>query len=133
MAADPRSVVTAYVAAFNRGDLDALVALFAPDALVYGVLGFGGVDVARPIWRDLMQCLGMQLTIEAMAVDGDDVAVRYTERGRALREFRGIPASGRRYEIVAMEWFVVRDGLIQRRWGARDSATITRQLTTDPA
>lgn len=133
MASDPRAVVTAYVAAFNRGDLDGLVALFAPDARVWGVLGFGGIDVAKPVWRDLIDCLGMQLSVEDLIVDGDHVAVRYTERGRALRPFRGIPASDRRYEVVAMEWFVVRDGLIHRRWGARDSATITRQLTAAPA
>jgi len=32
------------------------------------------------------------------------------------------------YELVAMEWFVIHDGKIQRRWGARDSASQARQL-----
>jgi predicted ester cyclase len=32
------------------------------------------------------------------------------------------------YEIVAMEWFEIEDGRIARRWGARDSAAITRQV-----
>jgi hypothetical protein len=32
-----------------------------------------------------------------------------------------------------MEWFEVRDGLIQRRWGARDSASINRQMGLPPA
>jgi hypothetical protein len=27
-----------------------------------------------------------------------------------------------------MEWFVIRDGRIQRRWGARDAASQMRQL-----
>lgn len=32
------------------------------------------------------------------------------------------------YEIVAMEWFHLRDGKVAARWGARDSATIMRQI-----
>ncbi len=126
--ATARDVVLAYVDAFNRGDLDALCATFAPDALVWGVLGWGSMDKVRPIWKDLIECLGMQLQVEQMVVEGEQVAVRYTERGTARREFRGSPATGRTYEIVAMEFFVVRDGLVQRRWGARDSASIARQL-----
>lgn len=39
-----KKIVQAYVDAFNRGDIDALTQLFAPDALVYGVLGWGRLD-----------------------------------------------------------------------------------------
>ena len=35
--------VLKYVNAFNRGDIETLESLFAPDALVYGVLGWGGL------------------------------------------------------------------------------------------
>jgi predicted ester cyclase len=30
--------------------------------------------------------------------------------------------------VVAMEWFVLKDGRIERRWGARDGAAIFRQM-----
>jgi hypothetical protein len=36
--------------------------------------------------------------------------------------------TGKTYEIVAMEWFELRDGRIARRWGARDSASQARQI-----
>jgi len=29
---------------------------------------------------------------------------------------------------VAMEWFTIKDGRIQNRWGARDSASQARQI-----
>lgn len=123
-----KGVVLAYVDAFNRGDIDALCALFAPDALVWGVLGWGAIETARPTWQDLMRCLKLQLHVEAMVAEGETVAVRYTERGSSVLPFRGFAATGRSYELVAMEWFEIRDGQIQRRWGARDFDSQKRQL-----
>jgi predicted ester cyclase len=122
------AVVRAYVEAMNAGDSERLRALFAPDAEIWGVLGFAGIEVALPIWRELHEALAMQLTIEAIAAEGDTVAVRYTERGEARASFRGQPATGRTYELLAMDWFELKDGRIQRRWGARDSAAQARQL-----
>src|SRR5215813_13796418 len=113
---DNTGVVLAYVDAFNRGDLDAVCALFTPDALVWGVLGWGRIDKVRPIWRELIDCLEMKLHVDAIAADGDTVAVRYTERGRAVRRFRGNEPTGKTYEVIAMEWFTLVDGRITRRW-----------------
>jgi steroid delta-isomerase-like uncharacterized protein len=129
---DFKKTVLAYVDAFNRGDLPALRLLFTPDALVYGVLGWGGLDVVEPIWRDLHHCLAMELRPESVVADGDTVAVRYAERGTSKVAFRGFPATGKSYEVVAMEFFAMKDGKIHRRWGARDSAAIYRQLGFTP-
>jgi steroid delta-isomerase-like uncharacterized protein len=123
-----KGLVLAYVEAFNRADLDALCRLFAPDALIWGVLGWGDMTLARPLWRDLMECLKIHLQVEALIAEADTVAVRYIERGTAVGEFRGAAATGRSYELTAMEWFVLKDGLIHRRWGARDSASQAKQL-----
>lgn len=123
-----KAIVRAYVDAFNRGDLDALRPLFAEDALISGVLGWGGIDEVMPIWQQLHEAFGIQLAVEEMAAEGEVVAVRYTERGTFARPFRGNPPTGKTYELVAMEWFVLRDGKIRRRWGARDAASQARQL-----
>lgn len=123
-----KSVVRAYVDAFNRGDVDAVCAQFTEDAQVFGVLGWGGLEAVRPIWQELVCSLRMHLQVEAMAEEGDTVAVRYIERGTFAEAFRGIEPTGRTYEVTAMEWFVLRDGRIHRRWGARDSAAIFKQL-----
>ena len=123
-----RATVEAYIAAFNQGDLDTLRALFAEDALVYGVLGWGGVDVVAPIWQELHAAFALHLTAEDLVSQGDTVAVRYTERGTFRAPFRGQPPTGKSFELVAMEWFELRDGKIRRRWGARDSASQARQI-----
>lgn len=125
---DHRGTVLAYVDAFNRGDYPALRTIFMPNALIYGVLGWGGMAVVEPIWRDLHHCLGTELTIESIVAEGDLVAARYTERGTSKVAFRGFPVTGKSYEVVAMEFFEMKDGKIHRRWGARDSAAIYRQL-----
>jgi steroid delta-isomerase-like uncharacterized protein len=123
-----KKIVRDYVEAFNRGDIDALTQLFAPDALVYGVLGWGGLNQVVPIWQEIKAAFAIQLQIESIIADGDIVAVRYVEGGTSVGSFRGGPITGQSFEVVAMEWFVMKDGKIHRRWGARDNAAQLRQM-----
>ena len=123
-----KEVVRAYVDAFNRGDMEMLRSLFTEDAQVQGVLGWGGMDVVVPIWEELHAAFGITLQIEDMIAEGDVVAARLVDRGASLGAFRGQGPTGRNYEVVAMEWFVMRDGQIHRRWGARDWASQARQM-----
>ncbi len=123
-----KEVVLAYVDAFNSGNLDALCSLFTPNAQIWGVLGWGNVEKVRPVWKALIESLRIQLHVEAIISEASTVAVRYTERGQSVADFMGNGPTGRTYEITAMEWFEIEEGLIHRRWGARDSAAIHRQL-----
>jgi steroid delta-isomerase-like uncharacterized protein len=123
-----KQVVRAYAEAFSAGDLDRLVGLFTPDAVVHGVLGWGRMDAVVPVWRELISGLGLRLAVEDLLAEGETVAARFTESGEFRGSFRGQPPTGRRYEVVAMEWFELRDGLIRRRWGARDFGAIARQI-----
>ena len=125
---DNKEIVRRYVAAFNAGDMERLCALFTDDAVVQGVLGWGKLDVIEPIWRMLHESLAIEMTIDSLVAEGDFVAARYTERGTFRGPFRGHPPTGKSYELVAMEWFEMRDGKIARRWGARDHATQARQI-----
>src|SRR4051812_34497759 len=109
--------------AFNRGDLAGQRGLFAADAEIQDVLGDGMMEKALGVWRQLNDGLSINLTIEEMIAEGDCVAVRYTERGTFARPFLGHEPTGRSDELVALEWFVIRDGMIRRRWGVRDSAS----------
>ncbi len=68
--------VRKYVDAFNGGDMDRLQALFSEDSLVYGVLGWGGMDQVVPIWREIKAAFDIQLEIESMIAEGDIVGVR---------------------------------------------------------
>jgi predicted ester cyclase len=126
---DPKAVVRAYVDAFNRGDLAALKELLADDAEIQGVLGRGTVERIEPVWRQLIEGFGMQLTIEELIAEGPVVAARYRETGTFRAPAFGHQPTGRSYELVAMEWFEIDPaGRIRRRWGARDAAAQARQL-----
>lgn len=128
---DSKEVVRRYVAAFNRGDLEALEELLAEDAVIQGVLGKGVFEKIEPIWRQLIEGYGMQLTIEELIAEGNVVAARYTESGTFRAPAFGRQPTGKSYELVAMEWFRIENGKIQQRWGARDAAAQARQLGLD--
>lgn len=123
-----KATVRAYADAFSRGDFDAVMTLCTPDVTIQGVLGQGSWDVILPIWRDLHDAYGITLQIEELVCEGDQVATRYIERGVFRRAFRGVEPTNKSYELVAMEWFLMRDGKIARRWGARDYASMRAQL-----
>lgn len=123
-----KDVVRAYVEAMNQGDFDRLAGLFAENVAIHGVLGHGSLDIAMPIWRELHGALAMHLEIEDLVADGDTVVARFRETGRSAAPFRGLRATGNTYELIAIEWFTIRDGRITDRWGARDSAAQARQI-----
>ncbi len=123
-----KRLVTEYVAAFNTRNYERLRGLFARHAIIYGVLGKGGFDAVLPVWRELHEGLQVNLHVDEIIAQGDTVAVRCTERGTFSGKFRGQAPTGQSYEVIAMEWFVLNEGKIVQRWGARDSAAIFRQV-----
>lgn len=98
------------------------------DAEVQGVMGKGVFEKIEPIWRQLIEGYGMQLSIQSLIAEGGVVAARYIESGTFEAPAFGKAPTGKSHELVAMEWFEVTDGKITRRWGARDSAAQARQL-----
>lgn len=128
MSEENKKVVLAYVEAFNHDDIETMRQLFTPEALIYGVLGWGDVDKVIPIWKEIRAAFAIELNVVDIIAEGDVVAVRYLERGTSVGEWRGHPPTGRGFEVVAMEWFILKDGKIHRRWGARDNASQLRQM-----
>lgn len=126
-----KALVRAYVEAFNAGDLMRLRDLHTHDAVIHGVLGWASIEAALPIWGELHAAYAIELAIEDIVAEEEHVAVRFTERGLSRAPFRDRPATGKTYELTAMEWYEIRGGLIHRRWGARDAASQARQLEMD--
>lgn len=123
-----KAVIRAYAEAFSAGDFERVYELHAPDAVVHGVLGWGVLDEVVPIWRELHAALAIKLEIKGLCAEGDLVAARYAERGVFKAPFRGKAPTGKSYELVAMEWYEMKKGLIHRRWGVRDLTSLMRQV-----
>lgn len=124
-----RATVEAYASAINAGNFATLRTLFTPDARIEGVTGSATLDEAMIIWQALHGSLNMNLKIEAMVGEGDIVVVRFLESGRWTAPFLGMTEpTGKSFELVAMEWFELREGRIARRWGVRDAAAQARQV-----
>ena len=123
-----KKIIDRYVAAFNSGDMTGLNSLFAEDAVVQGVFGMVPVKKAFDVWEQLVTGLNMKLIIEEVIEEGEQIAVRYSEKGTFSGVFMGNAPTGKSYEIKAMEWFVIKNGKIQQRWGARDHASQARQI-----
>ena len=69
---------------------------------------------------------GLHVVQNPLRVFGARVVAREPNDVGCFRD--GAPPTGQSYEVTAMEWFVIKHNQIHRRWGARDSATIMRQL-----
>lgn len=123
-----KRVVLSYVEAMNAGDFERLATLFTPDAAIHGVVGKGSVEFAMPVWKDLHGALRMHLDVQEMVEEGDSVVVRFRETGTSVAPFRGFPATGKSFELTAIEWFTLEDGRIASRHGVRDGASQARQL-----
>jgi len=121
-------IVQQFIQKFNSGDIEGARATFTVDAESQGVLGWGKIETQLPIWKALYESLQVRVTVDSMISEGDLVAVRLTERGTSMKPVFGQPVTGKRYQILAMEWFEIENGKIRRRWSVRDTGSMAQQL-----
>jgi steroid delta-isomerase-like uncharacterized protein len=75
----------------------------------------------------------VNITIEDLVVEGDKVAMRYTERGTLSgRPFLGIEPAGQRYAKPGTTVYRVVDGRLAESWGVEDTLGWFRQLGEVP-
>jgi ketosteroid isomerase-like protein len=130
-----KTVLTAYVAALQAGDEDAVRNSFAPDATwkLAGELTISGTwegrdaildDFLATAWS-LYEPGSVRLQITGMIAEGDRVALQWTSRARTL--------DGSAYENECIGIFTVRDGLIRSVHEYMDTHYAYRALAREPA
>jgi predicted ester cyclase len=115
---------------FNKGNLDALDALFAPDFQEHqpgmvppnleGVKG--AITYLRSVFPDLT------LTIEDSIANSDTVWARITARGTQRGAFMGQPPSERTFAITVIDIARFADGKMIEHWGVPDRFDQMEQL-----
>lgn len=118
-AARAAALIERYYAAFNAGDLAAMLACVADD-LVHDVNQGGrrqGKAAFGDFSRHMARCYAEQLRdiVVMVSADGGRAAAEFVVDGRYLATDAGLPeARGQTYSLPAGTFFAVRDGLITR-------------------
>lgn len=126
-----------FVQFINTADEKLGEELIAPNAEFYvpyqseplvGLPGYlTAIEVMRGGFPDI------QWTLEELIVEGEKIAARYTMRGTHEGTFVGVPATGRRIAVQAMNFYVVVDGKIVFERGQPDLLGLMQQIGAVPA
>jgi predicted ester cyclase len=119
---------------FNKGNLDALDPLFAPDFREHqhgmvppNLEGLkGAITYLRSVFPDL------KLTIEDSIAEGDKVWARITARGTQRGALMGRPPSGQTFAITVIDIARFADGRMVEHWGVADRFHQMEQLGVLP-
>ena len=130
--AQNEAIVRRAVAAFNRGDLDAVDELFAEDYVDHDRYRSGlppGPAGVKQAWQ-MFRCAfpDLQATIADLVAEGDRVAVRGVIRGTHGGELMGIPATGRQVTVTLIDVNRIADGRLVERWAEADTFGLLGQL-----
>jgi steroid delta-isomerase-like uncharacterized protein len=116
---DNRELLDYYVERYNAGDLDAVMELYAEDAVQIMPEGtFQGRSAIRErLARDLVACPDIAWTVLSFVEQGDTFADEWsfvaTHTGPfLLLDGTQLPGTGKRVELRGMEYVQVRDGKI---------------------
>lgn len=117
---------------FNHGRLDVIDELVAEDALEHEALPISTGEMRTDLraWiTELRRAFpDYHIEIEDLIVEGDRVVARERITGTNSGPLLGIPPTGRRFCIDAIDIVRVDDGRIVEHWGLSDGTTMVRQL-----
>jgi predicted ester cyclase len=119
--------------AVNTGDLALLDKFVAPGYTEHSE-GFQGVEpfkqqvaAFRAAFPDL------RVSIEELLIDGDRFASRTTVTGTHTSDLMGMPATGKRISVEAVDIGRIANGQAQERWGGLNMYSLLTQLGAIPA
>lgn len=127
----PAKVAQLIIEALNAGDLDTAETYIAPEAVNHAAPAGTppGVKAFRAGWEALRAAFpDFHFVIEQSVESGDMVCSRYTDLGTHKGDFAGLPASGRRMEVLGLDMIRVRDGLVVEHWTLLDVPALMQQL-----
>lgn len=120
----------------NAGDIDGLSALLADDFVDHELLpGFAPTKAgATDFFRMFVAAFpDLRMTPEDVIASGDKVVGRLRVTGTHKGAFMGMPPTGRRVDVQAVD--IMRfgdDGRVREHWGITDQLTMMQQLGAIP-
>jgi steroid delta-isomerase-like uncharacterized protein len=124
-----------YESVFNSGKLELIEELFADNFLDHDpsnpLPGYGGLRMLVSTYRGAFPDL--HLSIEDIITEGDKIVTRFTGRGTHKGPLLGMPPTGRKVTITAIDILRFEDGKIVEHWGNQDLLGMMQQLGVIPA
>jgi len=116
-------IIRAYYAAFNKGDVEAFLALLSED-VVHGI-SQGGEQAGKPAFRTFLEhmnrCYAEEIADLVVLTEpgGSRAAAEFVVHGTYIATDPGVPAgtpaaNGQPYVLPAGAFFTLRDGKISR-------------------
>jgi len=119
--------------AINTGNLALLDKFVAPGYVEHSE-GFQGVEPFRQQAAAFRAAFpDLRVTIEDVLTDGDRFASRTTVTGTHTGDLMGMPATGKRISVEAVDIGRVHDGQAAERWGGLNMYALLTQLGVIPA
>jgi steroid delta-isomerase-like uncharacterized protein len=124
-----------YEEVLNRGDLGLLETLVRADHVEHDPLpgqGGGGREGFRKRVEMLREALQPEFTIEQMIAEGDTIVVRWTNRGRHVAPFLGIPPTNKSFAIAGIDIHALKNGQLAEHHHVVDQLSMMQQLGLIP-
>jgi steroid delta-isomerase-like uncharacterized protein len=130
---DSKELVRRFANSLNSHNVDDFDELFAPDYILHDPGTPGGILQGLEDIKDHTAMLyrGMPdfyTTIEELIAEDDRVVGRFTHRGTHLEEMLGMPPTGNKVEVEAINIYKIADGKFVEGWGEIDTITLLQQL-----
>jgi steroid delta-isomerase-like uncharacterized protein len=124
-----------YEEVLNEGNLDLLDELAVPDYETHDPLpgqrtGLVGLKDRVNMLREGM---APRFTIQDIIAEGDKVVVRWTNSGKMVGEFLGMPANGKTFTIPGIDIYRVQGDKLAEHWHVIDALGQMMQIGLFPA
>jgi steroid delta-isomerase-like uncharacterized protein len=119
---------------WNAGELESYLEMYSEEVVLhgYGSEPIGKRDAAK-FYAEMMDAFpASQVQLDDLIDVGDRLVIRYTQTGRHLGEFMGIPPTGRGFSMAGICIDRHFDGRVVERYSVADIAPVFEQLGAWP-
>jgi len=127
-----RELVDAVYGAMNARNLDALDDLFAPDFLDHQDRRQGVQSLKEQLQAFFGAFSDLRIGVDEVVSDGNRFASRTTVTGTHDGELMGMPPTGTKISVAAVDIARMHDGRVAERWGGLDMFSLLVQLGVIP-
>jgi len=128
----PPSVIVRWLAAGDRGDVDAFDDLLHADAVVHAPRGLSTNSRAaeKSVWLEALAAMpDLRHDIQEVIVDGDVEMARVIVTGTLMAEFGGVAGSGGSFQMDQAVVCHLREGMIAEAWEIADVGSLSDQAS----